>query len=494
MRNMLAFVVAAWALCMPARHLDAQTNKSVRDFFGQATEWVVPAKSGFDLPRTLMLLVERNRPNKSGINPILKTENPIDLMNGLPEQNENSPARRGDGTRPMKPMSHVIQTYQLDTTLIFSSDTLRQIFTYDSRGKIATYLLEHWLNGEWVKFFLTTNTFNANGRILTRLGEGWQDGELTNAFLDTSTYDANGNQLTSLQKYWMNGQWADSILDTYTYDADGNILTSLRELRQGGQWVNANSGNYTYDANGDQLTSLQEGWQNGEWVNAYAVTSTYDTNSHQLTSSQKQWLNGEWINSNSDTSIYDTNGNLLAFLQVLWQNGQWENAVLSRYTYDSSGKILSDQVELWQNGQWTNSSLDTYMYDADGNQVTFLNGTWQNGEWTTIYKMTSIWGAAEITAVRTGEPVVPASFSLSQNYPNPFNPTTKIEYRIAKSGFVSLKVYNLLGQEVVTLFSGDEQPGNYSATFDGSKLASGLYFYRLTAQGYSKVMKMLMIK
>ncbi len=494
MRNILAFVVAAWALCVPAHQLEAQGNKSARGFFGQATETVIPTKSGFDLPRTLMLRMERNRPNESGINPILETGNLINMMNCLPVENENSPARKGYGTRPMKPMSHVIQTYQLDTTLIFSSDTLRQSFTYNSRGKLATYLLERWQNGEWAKFFLTTNTFNANGRVLTTLGQGWQGGELTNAFLDTSTYDANGNKLTSLQKFWRNGQWADSILDTYTYDADGNKLTSLRELWQSGQWVIANSGTYTYDANGDQLTSLQEGWQNGQLVNAYAVTSTYDTNGNQLTSSQKQWLNGEWINSNSDTSTYDANGNLLAFLQVSWQNGQWEYAILSRYTYDANRKILSDQVELWQNGQWVKSSLDTYTYDADGNQLTFLNGIWQNGEWTTIYKMTSIWGAAEITAVRGGEPVVPASFSLSQNYPNPFNPTTQIEYRIAKSGFVSLKVYNLLGQEVATLFSGDEQPGNYSATFDGSKLASGLYFYRLTAQGYSKVMKMLMIK
>jgi hypothetical protein len=83
--------------------------------------------------------------------------------------------------------------------------------------------------------------------------------------------------------------------------------------------------------------------------------------------------------------------------------------------------------------------------------------------------------------VEVSHSMKPAGFMLYQNYPNPFNPTTQINYAIPKSGYISLKVYNLLGQEIATLFEGVRQAGNYSETFDGTGLVSGIYFYRLQA-------------
>jgi hypothetical protein len=88
--------------------------------------------------------------------------------------------------------------------------------------------------------------------------------------------------------------------------------------------------------------------------------------------------------------------------------------------------------------------------------------------------------------------VLPAEFSLSQNYPNPFNPTTVISYQLPVTSNMSLKVYSLLGQEVATLFEGTRQPGNYETVLDGSKLASGVYIYRLR-EGNSVMTKKLMI-
>jgi hypothetical protein len=88
----------------------------------------------------------------------------------------------------------------------------------------------------------------------------------------------------------------------------------------------------------------------------------------------------------------------------------------------------------------------------------------------------------------------PADYVLKQNYPNPFNPTTIIEYSVPKSGYVSLKVYNLLGQEVATLFSGNQKAGSYLATFDGKDLASGIYMYRLQSDNVSITKKFVLMK
>ena len=89
---------------------------------------------------------------------------------------------------------------------------------------------------------------------------------------------------------------------------------------------------------------------------------------------------------------------------------------------------------------------------------------------------------------------IPTEFSLSQNYPNPFNPTTQISYSIPKSGYVSIKVYNLIGQLVTTLTEGVHQVGNYTATFDGANLASGVYVYRLQSESVSISKKFVLMK
>ncbi len=94
--------------------------------------------------------------------------------------------------------------------------------------------------------------------------------------------------------------------------------------------------------------------------------------------------------------------------------------------------------------------------------------------------------------VKPGSELYLASFSLAQNYPNPFNPSTTISYTLPSQSFVTLKLFNVLGQEVASMVNGIESPGNKSVRFDGSGLPSGVYFYRLQAGSYSAT-KMLMI-
>ena len=89
---------------------------------------------------------------------------------------------------------------------------------------------------------------------------------------------------------------------------------------------------------------------------------------------------------------------------------------------------------------------------------------------------------------------LPISFSLSQNYPNPFNPVTSIEYVVAGSEFVTLKVYDFLGREVTTLVNEYKSAGIYQINYDASNLSSGVYFYQLNAGSYSETKKMILLK
>ena len=89
---------------------------------------------------------------------------------------------------------------------------------------------------------------------------------------------------------------------------------------------------------------------------------------------------------------------------------------------------------------------------------------------------------------------IPFEFVLYQNYPNPFNPTTVIGYKLPVTGYVTLRVLNLLGREIVTLVNKEELAGKHEVKFDGSGLASGIYFYQLITGKTTKTMKMILQK
>jgi hypothetical protein len=101
---------------------------------------------------------------------------------------------------------------------------------------------------------------------------------------------------------------------------------------------------------------------------------------------------------------------------------------------------------------------------------------------------------AKATGVQTLNTGIPASYTLSQNYPNPFNPTTNIKYSITKESQVSLKVFDVLGREVESLVNMNQKAGSYEVNFNASKLASGVYIYRLEAGDFVQSMKMMLIK
>jgi hypothetical protein len=140
------------------------------------------------------------------------------------------------------------------------------------------------------------------------------------------------------------------------------------------------------------------------------------------------------------------------------------------------------------NGAGTSSSPKTYSYEdknlAPGKYVYRIKQIDNDG----AYK----YYTASMPKVDAG---VANTFQLDGNFPNPFNPTTNIQFSVPQDGYASLKVYNMLGQEVATLFAGMAKAGHYiPATFNASRLASGIYFARLQYSGKSLVQRMLLTK
>jgi hypothetical protein len=92
---------------------------------------------------------------------------------------------------------------------------------------------------------------------------------------------------------------------------------------------------------------------------------------------------------------------------------------------------------------------------------------------------------------------IPLNFELYQNYPNPFNPATNIKYRIPDNSYVTLKIYDILGKEIVTLVNEKQNAGEYSVMFNSNGLPSGIYFYKVFCSGkeyFTNVKRMVLIK
>ena len=89
---------------------------------------------------------------------------------------------------------------------------------------------------------------------------------------------------------------------------------------------------------------------------------------------------------------------------------------------------------------------------------------------------------------------IPDGYVLGQNYPNPFNPVTIIKYSIPRSSHISLKVFDVLGNEIATIVNGMKQAGNYAVSFNGKSLASGVYVYQLKADGFTGTKKFVLLK
>jgi photosystem II stability/assembly factor-like uncharacterized protein len=169
--------------------------------------------------------------------------------------------------------------------------------------------------------------------------------------------------------------------------------------------------------------------------------------------------------------------------------------------------MLANSIIVAGNSLFTGTSKGVLLSTNNGTGWNFVNDGLGNKNVTTLAvsgnyllagtENSGIWRrplSEMITSVNYSNPKFPTVFELKQNYPNPFNPSTTINYSIAKSGNVKLTVYNAIGSRVTTIVDEFKPAGNYSIKFNGSTLASGIYFYRLESGNFNSTKKLILLK
>lgn len=157
-------------------------------------------------------------------------------------------------------------------------------------------------------------------------------------------------------------------------------------------------------------------------------------------------------------------------------------------------RVKKDEITIIQGPFPIYSRTISYIFEAkDGTQVIVPSDTVQSETGVINNTAPVSWTDRLPSDIKIGE-ALPDNYILQQNYPNPFNPSTNIEYSIPSESFVELKVFDILGNEVVTLVNEQHSAGVYRADFNAANLPSGMYFARLAADEFVQVVKMTLLK
>ena len=360
--------------------------------------------------------------------------------------------------------------------------------------------------------------------------------------INNTVVTANGGENTILQEYagifynniicqlGTNGQnpsvYGGTALDAFasSWGLDQTYVDSVRSNLMWNEWTDDMTfGGNRFVGSGGSPIGTPSNW--AEWTNSnWGGTGI---NANPLFVNNVRERNGYVISSNSPA--IDQGLNLQAFIESIglpWTDieghprdsspdiGAYEYGYLpveltSFSATTQIGKIILNWVTATEtnnqgfeihrkreNSEWEKIGfVDGHGTTTEPKEYSYIDDISKIQSTSFFYRLKQIDfdGSFEFSNVVEVE-LTPNSFELSQNYPNPFNPLTKIEYRIPDRLYVTLKVFNILGDEVFSLVNEEKPAGVYSISFDGTGLASGMYLYRLQAGTFIETKKMMLLK
>ena len=220
----------------------------------------------------------------------------------------------------------------------------------------------------------------------------------------------------------------------------------------------------------------------------YLLNNTFVNNNHGVTGGDSLVALNNLIISTEATAMKNVDGSSIAAYGCFWQNGlDVENSNIDETTFLYANPLLEEDFSLTGDSPCIDAGTAFFVWKGE----TVLN----------LPPASYVGSAPDIGAFEYGwavgiedKSLIPAKFGLKQNYPNPFNASTSIVFDLPKSSFVTLKIYNLQGQEIVTVVSSQQASGKHEVGWTAEGLTSGIYFCHLQAHTFSETKKLLFTK
>ncbi|MEW6006001.1 MAG: T9SS type A sorting domain-containing protein [Stygiobacter sp.] len=218
---------------------------------------------------------------------------------------------------------------------------------------------------------------------------------------------------------------------------------------------------------------------------------------HEIVVPQTQNLQTPSFNQSHEPFFF--NGQLYSTFQINNNGGNWFET-----TFNQPGEIWITTIDGSQQTMWLLSKYDSMLNISEPEPYVGNNKVWVYYSAVKIDKtkpyLKRLFQLRRcetpmniVTSIKDNENI-PLDFKLYQNYPNPFNPVTTIRFSIPKTEYVTLKVFDVLGNEIETLVNGEMTAGEHSVIFDAKNLSSGIYFYKLKTNSFTKVLKAQVLK
>ena len=420
-------------------------------------------------------------------------------------------------------------------------DGYLDIASFLSNAEIGTFNNDQGIFGSGYSFIFTGNCLpgdyldrvfiddlNNDGKLDAMGIHGSTGGGILNYTLCRS-YDILNNQGNRVfdPEHIFAGQLSDVNVIIYSYrggisldlNNDGliDIISPGTELRNNGNGSFTNSNTFTYifslssDFNGDGFMDVAGGYDilsfndgNGNFTYSAVNNGIFNAGAsgdfdndgdidlavyNFLTNQVSILLNGDIplpVELSSFTSETEKNN-----VSLSWTTSSEENNA----GYDVERSMFNVQTSMF-NDNWIKAGFVSGKgTTGNSNSYTFTDKNLQSGKYEYRLKQSDFNGNFKYYELSNEVVIgVPDKFYLSQNYPNPFNPTTHLGFGISELGFVTLKIYDVLGNEVAVLVNENKAPGYYNIQFDGSKLSSGVYYYKLESKGFTQTKRMMLLK
>ncbi len=340
-----------------------------------------------------------------------------------------------------------------------------------------------------IKFCRSTN-FGINWTYRGSIDEVFDGGV---SFPDTLHGWTGGGSISPTVQGWVHrtsdggATWTDRILEL-PYPVRGVFfLDSLNGVAQGGNYSiggiwETNDGGLTWREGVNTNSEMQDlDWQrvSPDSIDIWSVGfSTAGGNYHTPVYKKRMYYVSVPVELTSFTANVKDNKVILDWITATETNNR--GFEIER----ASSELVWEKIGYVQ-GYGTTTEVKKY---------TFVDDEVNTGTHTYRLKQIDLDGTFEYSSEISVEVTVPDEFNLSQNYPNPFNPSTVIEFGIPKSSFVSLKIYDVLGNEIQTLVNEEKPAGRYEVKFNGSSFSSGIYYYTLKSGDFSSTKKLILMK
>lgn len=368
---------------------------------------------------------------------------------------------------------------------------------------------------------LESSTVSNGSYVLKFIGEGVSVGAIdqNDGYGYYRIWNTNGSNNSNWYRNTTKINGATPRNYSYTVASGDNGVTLKADLKKVCNLEFVSAGGYVYVNNNlysspktaqvvEQNSITAEGqwyYSNGIEYNFNHWTSSGQSYSSPFTATENKTYTAVYVGKPSNSGKYaGCSGNTGDPIVLTWTDNQ--NTAVNQYQIWRIARhnaVIGSPVLLTTVGRGVQSYTDydyvrtngytddLIQYDARAYYST--EGTYSDPNYVTSF------GRLEASKEKSDKPIssiveeIPSDYSIS-NYPNPFNPTTTINYQLPENGFISIKVYDLLGKEIATLVNENKSGGYYHVNFDASKLTSGVYIYTITANNFIQSKKMLLMK